>query len=106
MPDVVAEQLRARTDHAGEISRGVDDRLPLAAAEPVDPAVAVADDSLELRIEVGGRRAPVEERELVPTLERRVDHGAPEELRAAEQEEPHRSSAMPASSRSTSSAVL
>ena len=106
MADRPREQLRARTDHAREVAGGVDDRVPLASAQPVQAAVSIADNAFELGVEIRPGRAPVEKRELVPALECRVDDRPPEELGAAEQQEPHESSWMPASSRSTSSAVL
>ena len=104
--DRTGEQLCARADHAREVSGRVDDGVPLAPTEPVEPAVSIARDALELGVELGVRAAAVEEGELVAALERGVDHRAPEELRPTEQEELHTSSATPASSRSTSSAVL
>ena len=108
MPDGIGEQAGALADDAREVARRVDDGVPLAPAEALEATVAVADDPLQLRVELRAGPAAVEERHLVATLERRVDHRAAHELRAAEEQEPHAgaSSAMPASSRSTSSAVL
>src|SRR6185503_3807750 len=106
VPDGVGEQAGALADDAGEVARGVDDGVPLAPAEALEAAVAVPDDPFELRIQAGTGRPPVEERHLVATREGNVDHRAPDELRATEQQQPHSSSETPASSRSTSSAVL
>ena len=104
--DGVAEQLRARLHDPREVAGRVDDDVPLASREAVEAAVPIAWDPLELGVEIRPGRASVEERELVSPLECRADDRPPEELRAAEQQEPHESSWMPASSRSTSSAVL
>ena len=76
---------------------------PASAAEA---AVAVAEHVLGLGEEVGIRHPSMEERDLVAGGERRLDERAPDELRAAEDEDLHRSSATPASRRSTSSSVL
>ena len=75
------------------------------AKERLELAVAVAAQPLDLREEVGVRLPAVEERELVPAGERRLDEGTADELRSAEDEE-LQSSPRAASSRSTSSAVL
>ena len=58
-------------------------------------AVAVADDPLDLGVQLGVRRAAVEERQLVAALERGVGDRATEEPRAAEEEELHASAARP-----------
>ena len=71
-----------------------------------EAAVAVAEHVLDLREEAGIRPAPVEQRELVAGGERRLDERAADELGAAENEDPHSSSATPARRRSTSSSVL
>jgi len=100
------EQARAVAHDAREVARRVDDRVPFPSEQPVEPAVAIAADARQLRVQVGARRAAVEERHLVAALERCVDDRAADELRATEEQESHTSSATPASRRSTSSAVL
>ena len=77
-----------------------------AAVEGAQAAVAVAEHVLDLREEAGIREAAVEEGELVTCLEPCLDESAPDELRAAEDEDPHSSPVTPASRRSTSSSVL
>ena len=74
--------------------------------EGAEAAVAVAEHVLDLREKAGIREAAVEERQLVAGLERCLDESAPDELRAAEDEDLHSSSVTPASRRSTSSSVL
>src|SRR6185503_13938510 len=107
VPDGIGEQAGALADDAREVARRVHDGVPLAPAEALEATVAVADDPLELGVEISTGRAAVEERHLVAPPERRLDHRAADELRAAEEQEPHStSSATPASSRSTSSAEL
>ena len=78
----------------------------VAAVERTEAAVPVAEDVLGLGKEAGVRLAAVEERQLVARGERRLDDRAADELRAAENEDLHRSSATPARRRSTSSSVL
>jgi hypothetical protein len=100
-----AQQLgRLPHDPRHEAAR-VDDGVPAAAAQRVQVPVPVAAQLLDLREELGVRHTPVEERHLVSAGERRLDDGAAEELRPAEDEELHSASSSP-SSRSTSSAVL
>ena len=90
----------------GEVAARVDHRVPVAPGERRQIAGAIADDPLDLRIQLGVRRAAVEERELVAALERGVGDRTAEEPRPAEQEELHASAESPSSSRSTSSSVL
>ena len=71
-----------------------------------EAAVAVAEDVLDLGEEPGVRPAAMEERQLVARGERRLDERTADELGAAEDEDPHTSSATPARRRSTSSSVL
>ena len=74
----------------GQVARGVDDGVPLASASAVEAAVAVADEPLELRDRAPAFVLPrLNSVTSWPRCERRVDHRAPEELRAAEEEEPH-----------------
>jgi hypothetical protein len=103
--DRVGEELRGRTDDAGDVARRIDDSVPAAPFERPEVAAAVAAQVLRLGEEVRVRPAPVEERQLVPAVERRVCDRPPEKLRPAEQQE-LQSSASAASSPSTSSAVL
>ena len=108
--DVVAdragEELRRVAHEPREVPGRVHDGFPFATPERVEPAVTITGDPLDVRVEVRVRRPAVEEGHLVTRVDRRVDHGATEELGTAEQEESHVSSAMAARSRSTSSAVL
>ena len=61
----------------------------VAAAERVEVAVAVAVQVLGLREQARVRLAAVEERQLVAAAQRLLGGGAPEELGAAEEQEPH-----------------
>ena len=89
----------------GNARGDVDDRIEVPSPKLCEIAVAVADDPLQLGKELRVRQAPVEERRLVPALERRLDDVPAEEPGAAEDEE-LQSSPRAVSSRSTSSAVL
>ena len=100
------ECLRRRANVLREVAARVDDRVPLPAGERVEALLAVTRDAFDVGVEIGVGRPAVEERQLVHPRERRVDDGAAEEPRAAEQKEPHDRAASPASSRSTSSSVL
>ena len=91
---------------AREISACVDHRVPAPPGERVEPFLSVADDALDLRIQLRVRRATVEERQLVSALERRFRDRASEEPRPAEKQELHVSAASPSSRRSTSVSVL
>ena len=61
----------------------------LAPAQRVEVAVAVAAQLLDVGEELGPRLAAVEQRHVVAARERGVDRVAAEELRAAENEDPH-----------------
>ena len=66
-------------------------RIPLAACKRLEAAVAVARDPLHAAgEEVGIRAAAVEDRDRIAGLQGRLDQVPAEELRAAEDEEPHR----------------
>jgi hypothetical protein len=105
--DGVAQQLGRGADDAGQVARRVDDRVPRAAFERAQVAVAIAAQLLGLREQLGVRLAAVEERDLVALLERVLDDGTAEELRPAEDEQPHAAISSSAASRpSTSSSVL
>jgi hypothetical protein len=54
--------------------------------------VAVAVQLLDLREEIGIRLSAIERRHAVPALQRRFDQRAPDELRPAEEQEPHATS--------------
>ena len=99
------EQLGRRSNHAGHEAARVDHRVPASPFERREVAVAVAAELLRLGEELGVRLAAVEERHLVPALERGFRCGAAEELRPAEDQQLHSVSSS-ARSRSTSSAVL
>jgi hypothetical protein len=74
---------------SGHARRGVDDRVPAPASQRVEIAcVAVAVERLDVRVEVWARPPAVEERDLVPARERRLDEVAPDEEGAAEEQDP------------------
>jgi len=87
--DRVREQPGGCPDDARDIARGVDGRVPASASQPIEAAVAVAADLLELREEAGVPLAAVEERELVAAGGGALDEVAAEEGRAAEDQELH-----------------
>src|SRR5581483_10174367 len=74
---------------ARHVAARVDDTVPAPAGERVELAVAVALQVLDLREELGIRLAAGEDRDVVSVGERRVDRVPPQELRAAEDEQPH-----------------
>ncbi len=100
------ERTRGGAHDARQVPAGVDDGIPLATLETREVAGAVADDPLDVGVELRVRGAAVEERELVTALERSVRDGAAEEPRPAQEQELHASSESPPSRRSTSSSVL
>ena len=99
------DQLDRLPHDPGEVARDVHHGVPRAAAEGIELPVAVPAELLDVGEELRVRPAAVEERDLVPPRERRLDERVTDELRPTEDEEPQ-SSARAASSRSTSSAVL
>jgi hypothetical protein len=103
--DRVREQLGRSADDPRDVPRRIDDGVPAPALERAQVAVAVAAQVLRLGVELRAGAAAVEERQLVAGRKRGLRNRAPEELRAAEEEE-LQSSASAASSPSTSCAVL
>src|SRR5439155_13406013 len=68
--NTVAQQRDRLLDDARVVAAGVDDGVPLAPTEDVEPAVAVAVEHLRAREEVGIRLAARERRHLVAVRER------------------------------------
>ena len=101
----VAQLLRRLAHDARHVSGRVDHGVPGASRKRTQVVGAVAAELLGVGEELGVRRAAIEERQLVPAPERRLDHRTPDELGSAEDEQPH-SSASPSRRRSTSDAVL
>jgi ribosomal protein S18 acetylase RimI-like enzyme len=85
----VAERVDRLAHDARHVAARVDDRVEVAAAQLVEPAVAVAAQLLGLREELGPRLAAVEERHVVAVRERGVDDVTAEELSATEDEHAH-----------------
>ena len=87
----VLEQVGRGARHAREVRRGVEHRVPLATLERLeaglDLGVAVAEDVLELREEVGAGPAAVKEIDAVPVLQRCTHDGRAEETGAAENQQ-------------------
>ena len=99
----LCEQQLDRLPHdARQVPRDVDHGVPAAAPQRVELAVTVAEQPLDAGEQLGIRPAAVEERDLVPALERRLDGRATEELGPAEDQKSDSAS----SSRSTSASVL
>ena len=90
MPAPAVERRRRGRDHPRDVPARVDDRIPFAARERVEIAVAVARDPLHLPgEEVGVRAAAVEDRDSVALPEGGLDQVAAEEPRTSEDEQPH-----------------
>ena len=87
--DRVAQQLDRLPEDPRHVAARVDDAVPASARERVERAVAVADEMLDLRKQLGVRLAAREDRHLVPVGERGVDGVPAEELRPAEDEQLH-----------------
>src|SRR5262249_28646549 len=83
------EQLGRLAYEPGHVAGGVDDRVPGAALEHGEAAVAVTVELLDLGKRVGVGVAAVERRPLVALCEGCLDHGVAEKLRAADQQELH-----------------
>jgi hypothetical protein len=97
-----AQELCRGADDARDVAGGVDDRVPAPSLQRVQATVPIAAQLLRFREELGVRLAPVEQRQLVPTRERRLGDGPAQELRAAQDQKADSASSRP----STSSAVL
>ena len=77
------QRLQQRAHVPRDESRGIEDRVPIPSSERGEIPVAVALDLLQSGEEVGVGLAAVEERDLVPRLERGLDVVAAQEGRAA-----------------------
>jgi len=71
-------------DDARQVAGDVDHGIPVAVAQRIEVAVAVAVKLLDLREELRVRLPAREGRDLVPARERAVDGRAAEELRPSE----------------------
>jgi len=80
----VAQERCRLLDDARVVAARVDDRVPGSAAQGVEAAVAVTDQRLGLGEEIRVRAPAVEQRYVMPSRQRLLDDGAPEELRPAE----------------------
>jgi hypothetical protein len=96
------DEVDGSTHDARQVAGDVDDSVPRSPLECLEVAVAVSAELLDVREQVGIRVSAIEERDIVPDRERRVDDRAAEELRPAEDQKADRAS----SRRSTSSSVL
>src|SRR5262249_54248855 len=85
--DSSGEQFGRGAHDPRHVAGRVDRRVPLATGERVQPAVAVADELLDLGIEIRVGVAAVEERPLVPAAEGGVGDRPADELRPAEEQE-------------------
>ncbi len=100
------ERLRGRTDHARQVAARVDDGIPVSTLQHAKVAGPIADQPLDLRVQLGIRPAAVEERQLVAAGEGGFRDGTAQEQWPTEEEKFHASAASPSSRRSTSSSVL
>src|SRR5205085_10297156 len=87
--DGLGQQLGRRADDTRDVARSIDDGVERAALERGQVAVAVAVQVLHIGKERGIRATAVEERQLVPPLERRLRDRAADEQRAAQDEQLH-----------------
>ena len=82
VPDVRAQHGRRLLHPARDVGRGVDDRVPLAALEGLQVVlVAVAVELLQVGEQARPGLAAIEQRDLVPPPDRRLDGLRPEETR-------------------------
>ena len=100
VPDGIDEQLGGRAHDSGDVTGCVDDGVEAPALERGEIVLTVAVDMLGVRKELGVRATAVEERQLVAALECCLDDGAPDELRAAQDQQLH--AATPSRSSSSS----
>jgi hypothetical protein len=96
------DEVDGLTDDARQIAGDVDDGVPRSSFERLEVAVSVSVEPLDVREQLGVRLPAVEERDVVPAREGRVDNCAAEELRPAEDQKSDNAS----SRRSTSPSVL
>ena len=89
IPGDTAERFDRETHRARKERRHVQNCVPLAPAERTQILGPVAADLLHVGIQLGIRLPPVEERHVVTARERGVDGRATQELRPAEDEQPH-----------------
>ena len=87
--DVALQHLDGAPGLVRHVRRDVEHRVPLAPLERREVGGAVAAQLLHLREELRLGLTAVEERRLVPLLERRVDERASEKPRTAEDENSH-----------------
>jgi hypothetical protein len=96
------DEVDGATYDARQVARDVDDSVPRPPLECLEVAVAVSAELLDVREQVGVCLSAIEERDVVPDRERRVDDRAAEELRPAEDQKSDSASTR----RSTSASVL
>ena len=87
LPDVILQQLGGRVDRLRHHDPGVDDRVPVAAAQPIEIGAAIAEDRLDVGEERRVGLAAVEERERVTARARCVHDRGADEAGAAEDED-------------------
>jgi hypothetical protein len=85
----VRQQFGRGPDDPGQETRRVEHRVPLAAAQFAEVGRTVPAELFDLRKELRVRLAPVEQRHVVTARERFLDGRPPEELRPAEDQQPH-----------------
>ena len=84
--DAVAQRRRALRRDGGNVSAGVDRRVPAAPGEGFEALRAIADEGLDARVR---RAAAIEVGDGMPARERGISESTADEDRAAENEEPH-----------------
>jgi hypothetical protein len=85
----ISEELHRAANHTRDVARRIDDRLPLSPAQSAEVTLPIAMQPLRLREEVRVRLTTVEERHSVTSPKGALNDGTAEELRTAENEEPH-----------------
>src|SRR4051794_17463907 len=98
MPDGLGQELDGSPYDSRHVAARVDDGVPPAIAEEVQPIVAVAVEMLCLRKRILVTRSTVEQRDFVPALERDVRCVASEEVRPSEEQDLHERSLRTATS--------
>ncbi len=87
--DGVRKSFGGGAHDVGDIAARIHDRIPGPAVEQGQVVFAIPADLLSVRKQLGVRLTAVEERDFVSARERRLGGRSTEELRAAEDEEPH-----------------
>jgi hypothetical protein len=87
--DALGEELRGGPHDAGQVSGGIDNRVPVPSLERRKVAVPVAAELLDCGEELRVRLPAIEHRHLVAAGQRLLDDGPSEELRPAENQQPH-----------------